>query len=313
MSQKIKRILVGTSLAEASDPVILAAHALSHQTGAELHVFHAFPLPIAYYGSPLGLVAVNPEMMESERMKRKLQVQEQLMRVGIDEAAWPAIMLDVGAPHRMLDEAIQTLEPDLLVVGSAESKGPLAPILGSTSDRVVRKATCPVLVVRGELALPPARVLAPVDLSELCEDSLRRGLEMLDQMRGTAKPTFEALFVLSRIDREGSVQFTSEQIDRFAAEELDRFLARVDEGAEHGIQPVIRNGLPRQEILAYLEESPADLVILGTHGRSGFERLLLGSVAAEVVHRAEASVLVVPPTPARQAHAAKATAEEGQS
>ncbi|HEX9641940.1 MAG TPA: universal stress protein, partial [Candidatus Krumholzibacteria bacterium] len=69
-------------------------------------------------------------------------------------------------------------------------------------------------------------------------------------------------------------------------------------------EPTLRTGLPRQEILSELEKAPADLVILGTHGRSGFERLLMGSVAADVVRQASVSVLVVPPAQARETDAA---------
>jgi hypothetical protein len=57
----------------------------------------------------------------------------------------------------------------------------------------------------------------------------------------------------------------------------------------------VRVGLPRQEILAVLDARHADLAVLGTHGRSGFERLTLGSVAAEVAHHATCNLLVLPP------------------
>lgn len=54
--------------------------------------------------------------------------------------------------------------------------GPFAAeLLGSTADRVLRKASCPVLIVRGELPVPPRRVLAPVDPSTLSGDSFRCG------------------------------------------------------------------------------------------------------------------------------------------
>ena len=57
----------------------------------------------------------------------------------------------------------------------------------------------------------------------------------------------------------------------------------------------------REEILAELAERPADLLVLGTHGLGGFDRLVIGSVAADVVREAPASVLVVPPGARREA------------
>lgn len=64
------------------------------------------------------------------------------------------------------------------------------------------------------------------------------------------------------------------------------------------LRPYLRSGAPRQEILGHLEGHPADLVLLGTHGRSGFERFLLGSVTAEVLRRVPIHALVVPPAEA---------------
>jgi nucleotide-binding universal stress UspA family protein len=61
------------------------------------------------------------------------------------------------------------------------------------------------------------------------------------------------------------------------------------------VDPVTIDGAPAKEILAYALRAPADLIVMGTHGTSGFERLLLGSVAERVLRRARCPVLTVPP------------------
>jgi nucleotide-binding universal stress UspA family protein len=61
------------------------------------------------------------------------------------------------------------------------------------------------------------------------------------------------------------------------------------------VETAVLSGEPRVEILRELEERPADLVVLGTHGRGGWDRLVLGSVASTVARKALCSVLVVPP------------------
>jgi len=80
----------------------------------------------------------------------------------------------------------------------------------------------------------------------------------------------------------------------FVAEQLERWLDDLDLGGASR-QTKVRSGDPRREILRQIEVEPPDLVIVGTHGRSGFERFLLGSVSEAVVRQAPASVLVVPP------------------
>lgn len=297
MKEKVERILVATSLARASDSVLLAGHALARATGAELVIFHAFPLPPSYVVAPLGVAAVDPEGLEREREKRALRVVEQALRI---DGGWPEpdVVVEVGAPHRMLLETAASRDADLLVVGGSEAQGPWAPLLGSTADRVLRKATCPVLVVRGDLARPPRRVLAPVDLSPVAEAALARGLGQLDAWSAAGGPAalVEVLFVLDPADREG-LQFTAEQIDGLAERELGALIDRLSGASRSRLEPTIRVGLPRHEILEHLDEQPVDLVILATHGRGGFDRLLLGSIAASVAHRAPASVLFLPPRP----------------
>jgi nucleotide-binding universal stress UspA family protein len=100
--------------------------------------------------------------------------------------------------------------------------------------------------------------------------------------------------VLNPFEVAGSAHFTPEQIERFAGEELRRFLAASRLGTPPRLSRV-RVGYPRDVILAVLKERRADLAVLGTHGRGGFERLMLGSVAAGVMHEAHCNLLIVPP------------------
>src|SRR5437763_4428308 len=92
----------------------------------------------------------------------------------------------------------------MIVVGAAEAPR-LARVFGSTADRVVRKASCPVLVVRGELPAPPRRVLFPVDLSPLSSEAFTLGLDWLAQIApaaaGAAPIQVEALYVVNAKDR----------------------------------------------------------------------------------------------------------------
>ncbi|MDA8017195.1 MAG: universal stress protein [Thermoanaerobaculia bacterium] len=292
MSQHLKNIVVGTSLEMASDCVVRTAYEIARRSGAELHILHAHALPVAYFAAPSGLTTVSADLLDGEREVRRQLFDQQLERLGLLEAGLREPVIEAGAAHRMMLETARSVDADLVVVGSAESEG--LPLLGSTADRVLRGATCPVWVVEGEPRMPPRKVLAPVDLSPLSEESLCRGLTLLDEIDDPS-PQVECLFVVTRDELEGSRQFTPDQIRRLAHEELDSFLERVDRDARRRIRPEVREGDIRAEILRDVEEHPIDLVIVGTHGRSGFERFLLGSVAADIAARARVSVLVIPP------------------
>lgn len=298
MPHKIKKILAATSLGESSDHVVAAGQILARASGAELHVLHAYVMPAMYYGSPMGMSAVYPHAVESERERVEKLLDAQLARLQVPAGEVAGKIFEVGTPHRLLVSSAVELGADLILVGASETQGPLAPLLGSTADRVLRKAHVPVWVTRGRLELPLERVLAPTDLSELSNESLRHGLALLDDL-ARERPRLATLFVLSNIERLGSGQFGPEQVERFARQELERSNEALEKDTGWKAAGSLRTGLPRHEIMASLEEEPADLVVLGTHGRSGFERLLMGSVAADVVRHVSTNVLVVPPAEAR--------------
>jgi nucleotide-binding universal stress UspA family protein len=301
MTTPLKTIVIGTSLTGASDGVVQAGISLARATGASLWLIHAY--------APVGMDMAGMDALWMEGQVKGLHelMDEQVRRTGL--SALPGfsrqrLQLVVGAPHREIVDLARRVHADLVVVGAAESHG----ILGSTADRVIRKASCPVLAIRSAAAFPPTRVEIPVDLSPLSAHAFRQSLDLLAQI-GFPTAETEALFVLNPFEVGGSISFTAEQIQRFAREELGRFVAaNTPEGRRPGMQ--VRTGYPREEILAALSEKGADLAVLGTHGRSGFERLMLGSVAAGVLRDAACNLLVIPPAVGRAADSAIGRSEE---
>jgi nucleotide-binding universal stress UspA family protein len=300
MNDKI--VLIASSLGEESDALVRTGLAWARAEGARVYLVHAFAPPLAT--SPviggIGRLAFPLEtdaLLADEEARLRGLLEEQVRRAGVspDEAAGHVVRQ--GVPHRILGDLAAELGAGLLVVG-ATAEGALPRLLGSTADRVIRRAACPVLVVRGEPAMPPARVLAPVDLSPLSAAAFRTGLERLGVLPGELSgntPEIEALFVLSPVQRQVSPQFTAEQIDRFAEDELEHFVtAQAGDAARGRVECQVRVGTVREEILAEIEARRPDLVVLGTHGLGGFDRFIIGSIAADVVREAPCSVLVVP-------------------
>lgn len=137
------------------------------------------------------------------------------------------------------------------------------------------------------------RVLCPVDLS----DASRRAL---DYALALGRHHDAAVRVVQAVDLRG---WAGAQIEGFDAvvgdaqssleEQLGWWVAR-GVGGGAGASTEVREGPVVPGILAAASESNADLIVMGTHGRSGFERLALGSVAEKVVRKASCPVLVVP-------------------
>ncbi|HEX7185636.1 MAG TPA: universal stress protein [Thermoanaerobaculia bacterium] len=294
-----RTVLIASSLEKDSNSVVGTGAAVARAAGAKVYLVHVAPPEPFAVGLETGWLAPGAFKEEAERRRRLLWDQAKRLRIDPDELA--GVGVTSGPPHWVIVETARRIGAELIVVGASEFGRSLAKLLGSTADRVVRKASCPVLVVRGELPVPPRRVLMPVDLSELSADSFRCGLDLLGQISNGAQAEIEAFYALDFLP---PLEFchpdmpwvtTSQQVERRAAWELERFVIENGEDAPAAMHAKVQPGDARNEILSELERKSADLVILGTHGRNGFDRLLLGSIASSVLRQAPCSVLMIPP------------------
>ena len=299
----LRAVLIGTSLGDESDQVVRGGLAVARAAGGRVYLVHATEMETLIASPEAGS---SPDLVPGQTAWAEEKLRQQIQRLGITDSELAGSAVLSGSPHRALIETAHTAGADLIVVGATGS-GPLAAeLLGSTADRVLRKATCPVLVVRGELPVPPRRVLAPVDLSAVSGNAFRCGLDLLAQIAGSGDVEVRSIYALSFLDalalnrkrrpdatQEASVSF--EQVEQAEAEELRRFVLENAAMAPFKVETAVLPGEARFEILQELSERPADLVMLGTHGRGGLDRLLLGSVASTVARKAPCSVLLISP------------------
>jgi len=292
MSKNLKTLVIGTTLTAESDWIVRTGAAIARATGAVPWLVYAYNLQA--FPSELGAFdnAWIEEQAEILRQRLDRQAREtglaDLPSFGPDQAC-----ISLDTPHHAIEDLARKVQAGLIVVGASEGNALQRAFLGSTADRVIRKAPCPVFVVRAGTTFPPSRVLVPVDLSPVSAGALRFATAFLREAWGGKMVDLETLFVLNPLEVEGSLQFTPDQIERFAGEELDRF-TQMNAPAAHTSHQVLI-GYPREEILREIEDRRADVVILGTHGRSGFERMMIGSIASEVLQRARCNIVVVPP------------------
>lgn len=286
-NRPVRRILAGTSLSDEDGAVLVAAVALARTTGAKLFVVHAAePAADALLAMPPGSLA---------ELRSRLTA---MVREVVTPAQVPfQVEVGRGPAHRVLDEQARRVSPDLIVVGATARGGGV--LLGSTAERLVRKATVPVLVVRGTLAVPPLRVVAPVDLSELSACGFHCGLDMVSRLAGGRPVRVLALFAVGYLDPLAhEMRGSGWSVDEMQAAARGRLAAFVDAHRPEvplDVERQVVMGPAREEIVGKAKEQSADLVVMSTHGHGGFEKLVLGSVASTVVREAPCSVLLVPP------------------
>ncbi len=171
--------------------------------------------------------------------------------------------------------------------------------IGTTIERVVRTASCPVLMVNNEAAHSYSRVLAAIDMSDISAHALQSAgaLGFFDHTRLTAVHAFEApaqgkLFIAD-VPKERIDDYVAQERQRASAE-LATFLQSQELGGATWSRRV-EEGTPLQIISETATKIDADLLVIGTHGRSGIAKVLLGSVAEQALRALNVDILAVPP------------------
>lgn len=209
-----------------------------------------------------------------------------------------------GIPSEEVIASAQVEDADLIVVGTRGKTGLAHVLLGSTAERVIRGAPCPVLAVRTELAdseqeegapsMPVTleRILVPVDFSDCSLDALEHAVMVAQQ----AKASVMLLHVLEPLSY--GLDFTLSQ-SRARHLEVESWTKRLDELAsshQHShvsVEYQLRGGLPADSILDSAQTLPCDLIVMGTHGRRGISHTISGSVAEAVLRKAHCPVIAV--------------------
>jgi nucleotide-binding universal stress UspA family protein len=278
-------ILVATDLSENGRTALAAASAEARRRETTLTVLHCLDSVAErweYIEAPPDDLE---EVTEAAREKLEQEFHEAVGRVEeptVDEFR----IAEAHAADGIVDVAHEG-DFELVVVG-ATGRGTLSRLLlGSTAEEVVRSCDTPVLVVPPESPFDEIdRIVAPVDMSECSRASLAHAADRaraadaeLIVLHASSLPTGAMTLMEwepSEEDREARLEFTSEQ--------MQEFLEGVDlEGVDSDTE--LRFGAPFREIVDVSEEREADLIVMGTHGRRGFERLFLGSTATKVLRR----------------------------
>ncbi|MFB6256730.1 MAG: universal stress protein [Haloplanus sp.] len=140
------------------------------------------------------------------------------------------------------------------------------------------------------------RILVPTDGSDGVERAIRHAAEVA--ARNDA--TLHGIYVLSTDTYAGLAMESSwESVDRLLREDAEKAVARVravaaEVDAAVPVETVVMEGKPSREIVRYAESEDCDLVVMGTHGRGGIDRLLLGSVVESVIRASSIPVTAVP-------------------
>lgn len=215
-----------------------------------------------------------------------------------------------GNPACEVVAAAKALKVDLIVLSNSGRSGLSRVLLGSTAERIVRLAHCPVLTVRRQRSgpamrllsretplyperLPWRRILVPLDFSLTSLRALHMAVPL-------AKQSGARLLLLNVVEpnpyatgMEGAVLVMPDAtIARNAKQQLPQVARRFIPKSVR-VTTLVARGRAADVIVETAEEKGVDLIVLSTHGHTGLERMLMGSTAEQVVRQAKCPVLVV--------------------
>lgn len=285
----LRRICVGTNFSPESDLALATAVTLARATGAGidlLHVVHRPPLYERMVSSARDLVAD----LERQATARLGQLAAAPAFAGV--AIAPQVR--IGAPFAEIVALARDLRHDLVVIGARKRSGLTELLLGSTAERVLRKASAPVLIAKEPFADPPQCILAPTDFSEASRPALEEAIALARRWRArlvllhVIEPIVQAYAWAS--DLAGGEIYVVEPEE--LQPEWDALIATLDLTGVTWESRTVKGDVATS-VAAAAQEAPADLVVVGTHGRTGLAHALLGSVAEGVARAVARSVLAV--------------------
>ncbi len=284
----MKRILVATDFSERSDRAVRRATLLAKTSGASLSLVH---------------------VIDDDQPRRILRAEQQAAEAVLAEQTRSLREIDglecasrivLGDPFEGITAAVREDDADLLVIGPHRRQVLRDVFVGTTAERTIRASDRPVLMANGIPAGPHRHILVAVDLSGCSCDAVRavQNLGLEAKAAVSVVHIFDApaagLMVRASSTEDEIQDYLADEEER-ASGELAAFLQDLD------LKPMQRFLKHNESSIAYTicaaaREVSADLIVVGTHGRTGIVKTLLGSVAAETLRSSDRDVMAVPPS-----------------
>lgn len=292
----IRRILCPVDFSDASRHALDHAAVIARWYGAAVTLLHV-SVPVYVMEGPLFFAAL-PAGAAAEAADQMTASAVQAWGAPLSAAGLSAdVVTEEGHdPAGRILACASRLPADLLVMGTHARAGLERLVLGSVTEKVLRKAPCPVLTVPPPavraMQAPFKRLLCPVDFSDWSLAALRFALSL-------AQESDARLTILHVLPLPGDQAYEPLDTPEFRLRCEDQARRRLDalvaDEARQFCEPVTKLiwGAPYRRILEVADEEVTDVIVMGVHGRGIVDRLLVGSTTNEIVRHATCPVLTL--------------------
>lgn len=288
----IKNILCPVDFSEFSAKAFDYAYSLARRYDAKLYLEHAIR-PLTEYSYHVPQTWAHEYYEESKRTSA-VELRKMITRQATNGFK-PEVLVQIGFPAETILDFAQKQTIDLIVMGTHGLRGTDRWMMGSVTEKVIRKAGCPVLAVRKPIHdfVAPKETDDPVQLRKLLlatdfSDHSQRAFAYAISLAMEYNAELTLLHVLEDVPRD-------EELSTVTARLIRELEAPVPADARNWctIKSTVRVGKPYQEIIQLALDSQTDLIVLGVRGRSGADLTLLGSTTHRVLQLGSAPVLAV--------------------
>lgn len=306
------RIACPLDFSDVSYEALKSADRLAQRTGAELLLIHVISLPV-----------VNGQDFEADDTAFQARQEacehlRQIIATRLSHLGKVRFVVRFGdSVEQTLVDIAREKETDIIVIGTHGLTGWRRLVLGSVTDDVMRLASCPVLTVRscpGDFiasqpitSKPRPKILAPTDFSAPSLQAVEKAGEVAMGLGAE----LSLLYVMEPMEPVLGI-VTVEEFNRERSSEavqvllkcIDKHLAPEAQAATK-VKPLLRTGQAAAEIVRAVVEENFDLIVMATHGETGWRHFLHGSVTEEVVRTSLCPVLTIHPQPEENQSSAK--------
>ncbi len=276
----LEKLLVCTDESPDSLGAVTAALSLAQATGCKIYLLQVLTLiPLYELQAPdlLPPPAVNLEMQAAQEaaVKSRLEVwRNDAAKLGVDLE--PRLRTSVS-PHEGILEEIEAVQPDWVIMGRHGLTGLARLLMGSVTARVIGLSPMNVLVVPQGAPLEFKRILMAADDSPFSNAAWQEALSITQRMGSH-------LLAMAVAATDGEVETANEVVRKMEAEAKMRGVS---------LETAVPQGQPDQAIIHWAQAKKVNLIIMGSHGRTGWKKLLMGSTVERVIGQAKCPVLVV--------------------
>jgi nucleotide-binding universal stress UspA family protein len=296
---KIKKILFPTDFSRCSEQALAHAVFLAEKYNSEIHVLHVIT---QYADQP---AAVVKEIKETEVSIRKFEIvaEKKLNKlIGSQKNKGLKIikhcMRGISAATTILDYSVDK-NIQLIVMGTHGRRGIEHFLLGSTAEEVVRMAHCPVFTIREMKRLKPVKkvnnILVPIDFSEYS----RKALVYASEIAKSYDARLQVLHVIEETMHPALSMWGDLSIYDLVPDIINECRNRTEKMLKEVVPAKIKFNIYVQvghtasDIIEFSKENSTNLIVIATHGLTGLEHMLLGSITEKVVRMAPCPVFTV--------------------